>query len=951
MQSLALLLIGALTLLPANTASAQSAPANRATLQEAVASPATITRIRERGDMLIVGVLYDYAPFSAFDASGNAIGFEVDLARALAEEWGIAVTFVPVAPSTRMQSLLGGQIDLIAAALPQTLANEAAVDFSTTYFYDTNALLLPATSQITSFQALTGKTIAAIQGDQGIARLDAHLANLGVNVVTLPFQEPAPALLALKAGQADALLGDSTYLSFIAQQRLELSVILPLPGENRFGFGLLPGDSFFRNLVNATLQKLYVNGTYNTIYQKWFGLDETVASIDTDGVGVTIPQLPTLPGAWPFTFSTMPTPASLPLASQLATVRARGTLLAGVPYDMAPFGYLDASGTLTGFDVAIAREFARRWLGDADAIELVRVTPDTAVPLLKAGQVDLLAAALPHTWPDSAEIDFSSTYYLDELGVLVREDSGIVSIGALAGRTVATVAGLDDWNASAQRFNTEFAIQPTILPFQEYRMAEQALLAGQIDAMIGSTTVLSHTVSLYPNLRLLPDILTPEPHGIGLRHYDPELRDLIDLTLQVMKLDGTYDRIYRQWFADEPDAITLWLNPATLAQLRLAEDNDRTPALALLVPPTVPTETASPTASPMPIPLQLNTPAIALSGSSNSTEVDPTPTALFTAPATTATPQTDATATNTTRIATPTARATRVPPRPTATHTTQPPRLILLPTAALAVAPANRTETPTRLPQPTVAADLTTTVVFTDTSLAIPPLLAISTMEVDPVTESTSGGTLGTDASPTVITQANAAITTSLPLTVTVLGNVNINARTQPTTDAPILMLVAGGTSWAGLTLSTDGEWVQIALPNGRRGWVARRFLVESERLSAITTEATAVSDDIASAIVPSSTPTIAIELPTAELTSTITANTTESTATPATTPTPRLLFSSATVHRIRATDSLASIAQEYYGQQSLWQLIYEANREAIGDNPNVIPVGVELVIPPAPNR
>jgi nucleoid-associated protein YgaU len=61
---------------------------------------------------------------------------------------------------------------------------------------------------------------------------------------------------------------------------------------------------------------------------------------------------------------------------------------------------------------------------------------------------------------------------------------------------------------------------------------------------------------------------------------------------------------------------------------------------------------------------------------------------------------------------------------------------------------------------------------------------------------------------------------------------------------------------------------------------------------------------------------------------------------TPTTTPTPLA------IHRVQATDTLASIAEEYYGAQRNWRLIYEANRTLIGDDPNALPVGVDLVIP-----
>jgi len=61
------------------------------------------------------------------------------------------------------------------------------------------------------------------------------------------------------------------------------------------------------------------------------------------------------------------------------------------------------------------------------------------------------------------------------------------------------------------------------------------------------------------------------------------------------------------------------------------------------------------------------------------------------------------------------------------------------------------------------------------------------------------------------------------------------------------------------------------------------------------------------------------------------------------------LLFTTPLTHRVNAADTLATIAKQYYGNQGLWRLIYEANREHIGDDPNAIPIGAELVIPPPP--
>ncbi len=52
----------------------------------------------------------------------------------------------------------------------------------------------------------------------------------------------------------------------------------------------------------------------------------------------------------------------------------------------------------------------------------------------------------------------------------------------------------------------------------------------------------------------------------------------------------------------------------------------------------------------------------------------------------------------------------------------------------------------------------------------------------------------------------------------------------------------------------------------------------------------------------------------------------------------------------VRSGDTLSSIARVYYGSESLWHRIYEANREAIGDDPKRLQVDMRLTIPPAPD-
>ena len=862
----------------------------------------TIQRIRNRGNVLIVGVSYDYPPFGYLDEGGTVTGFEPDLMRALADQWGVDITFVPVTASTRVQSLLAGQVDLVVATLPHTTANEALVDFGPHYFTDATGLLLNSQSQAVNLAALAGKTVATVQDDHAQARLNSYLNGLGITVSILPFQEHTPALRALQAEQADALLADQAHLAAVAGEQPGFRVIVPLADEHAFGFGIAPGDSYFRNLVDATFQQLYGAGVYAEIHGRWFP-------------GRPIPMRKTLSDEWPYSIDTLPATMGNALEPDGLThvdrLSARGKLLAGVRYDMAPFGFLDATGRVQGFEIDLVRELARRWFGDADALELVRVTPDTAIPLLNAGQVDLLAAALPHIWSNEAVVDFGLNYYADAVGVLVRAESNITTSAALDGSVVATVSG----TSGRDSLTTSLAAlrgtmnQPVLLPFQEYRIAEQALLAGQIDGIVGSTTVLAAMAEKAPTTRLLPDPIQSQVYAIGVPQFDDEMRDLVNLTLQVMQLDGTYDAIYANWFSGSTYMIESW--PGITADLDVALIDTQAIAAPVLQPTAIPNsqnEAADVSA------LTGRTTIVAEPTLTTTARLplNQTPTPLNT---TTERPLTAAA-----EVSTPTPFVIQ-----SAAFTRTLPQVAVV--AAITAATGLGVATAPIATATKAIARTTTTITATVTSTSsIADSATVATTGSD--TNPTPTPTVATVIVPTPAGDAELALLqASLPATVTVVSRVNINARIRPTTVSTILAVVPAGTSWPTIALSGDGEWVQIALDNGQRGWVARRLLVEAEIIAGATSTSrpTEASTFIAE---PTTQVDVVAESPTV-------------------TPTPRLLFTTTTTHIISATDSLASISQQYYGVQSLWRVIYEANRAVIGDDPNVIPVGAELVIPP----
>jgi formylglycine-generating enzyme len=521
-----------------------------ASLRVEAPARSVIARIRARGNVLVAGVNEAAPPFSTVDDAGQASGFDVELLRALAQQWGVEVKVVPVNFTDQIDRLLAGEIDLIAGALSHTKEREAAIDFTQTYFVSGQSLLVRRDGGVNSLLGLNNGTVAGLVNTPFLDQLQAQADANGLTVTLQPYGDYASALAALKAGQVQALTADSVTLAQFAQADAELTVAGGLLTQEPFGWGLPPGDAQFRHLINATLQTLKRSGRYDELYRQWFGADATPYALEV------------WPGQWPYGFADSPTQPPAPVQSRVDQILARGMVLAGVSVEMQPFGFLDAGGQPAGFEVDLVREFAKRWLGDEAAVEFLPVAPgnrvETVVQTVVGGQVDLVAAALTHTQERDETIDLSQTYFTDGQGILVRQDAGLTTLADLGGRTVAAIQG----TPAAESLHGAAAglgVTLTVLPFQEHPPAIEALKAGQVDAVAASRAVLDHFAQENSGFVVMAEELSRQPYGLGLPNNDDRFLDLVNFTLQEMKLDGSFDRLVARWFGPEKsNALEIW---------------------------------------------------------------------------------------------------------------------------------------------------------------------------------------------------------------------------------------------------------------------------------------------------------------------------------------------------------------------------------------------------------
>jgi ABC-type amino acid transport substrate-binding protein len=240
----------------------------------AAAAGSRLDRILERR-RLIALVQIAFEPFSFYGEDGRRTGFEIDFLREFARRWlddPNAVTYLPVPTDARIPTLQRGRADLIAAALTRTPERAELVDFSLTYFEDGQRLLVPDASQIAGVCDLRGRKVAAIEGATSVENVRAAAADCGFELGAdlAIFRRHADAVQALLAGEVDAFTSDGVALRNFAEGQPLKVVGEPLSREP-YAFAVPKGDERLRQLIDRTLRDMEQDGTYASIYQRWFG--------------------------------------------------------------------------------------------------------------------------------------------------------------------------------------------------------------------------------------------------------------------------------------------------------------------------------------------------------------------------------------------------------------------------------------------------------------------------------------------------------------------------------------------------------------------------------------------------------------------------------------------------------------------------------------------------------
>jgi polar amino acid transport system substrate-binding protein len=235
-------------------------------------------------------------------------------------------------------------------------------------------------------------------------------------------------------------------------------------------------------------------------------------------------------------------PARPKLPALPSEVRSRGRWQIGVKCDTPPMGYEDTNGNHKGYDIEVAKQFARWAFGNASRVEYTCVTTASRIPTLQSKRVDIIIATITWTAEREQQIDFSPPYY-GAVGRLLVPNS--TTVGTLAswmrGKKIASTSGsiYNRWISNCFKDTS----------FQVIASPSAGVLAvknRQVDAFMYDDSFLVGVAANDRELKMSSHRFLNVPWGIGIRKGETAMRRWVNTAVNGMAARNMFWPIMRR---------------------------------------------------------------------------------------------------------------------------------------------------------------------------------------------------------------------------------------------------------------------------------------------------------------------------------------------------------------------------------------------------------------------
>lgn len=227
-----------------------------------------VSDITARGT-LRVAVPQDFPPFGSVGTDMQPQGYDIDMAKLIADKMGVKVELVPVTSANRIPYLQTNKVDLVISSLGKNPDREKVIDFSTPYAPFFNGVFGPGDLPVSKAEDLKGRSIGVTRGSVE----DLELTKIApADAVIKRYEDNNGTISAFLSGQVELVAtGNVVAAAILAKNPPKKPEVKFLIKNSPCYVGLNKSEPGLMEKVNAIIAAAKADGSLNAISEKWLG--------------------------------------------------------------------------------------------------------------------------------------------------------------------------------------------------------------------------------------------------------------------------------------------------------------------------------------------------------------------------------------------------------------------------------------------------------------------------------------------------------------------------------------------------------------------------------------------------------------------------------------------------------------------------------------------------------
>jgi glutamate/aspartate transport system substrate-binding protein len=245
--------------------------------------------------------------------------------------------------------------------------------------------------------------------------------------------------------------------------------------------------------------------------------------------------------------------------SRLERIKQTGTITIAHRETATPLSFMNTTGEVGGYSIDVCKEVVKDLSAQLSVpalqIRYVPITPQTRIPLLVNGTVDIECGNTTPTLSRMAQVDFSTPIFVNGTRLAVQRNAkDIASLNDLAGKSLGIAQGALEEKNVRQRIEQENIPGVRLALFPNEGEGLLAVATGRIDAFLSNTSVIVAEIAK----SRFKDQLRISGENLGLQlglvaimipRNDADLRLAVNRTLARLFRSGEMDELFKKWFS------------------------------------------------------------------------------------------------------------------------------------------------------------------------------------------------------------------------------------------------------------------------------------------------------------------------------------------------------------------------------------------------------------------